>query len=191
MVTGLLDVEELDEGLLYPAVDKVLVSELLARFRPMYATVLGMRKLTLEVRCPEDLTARFDPEMIARVVENLLDNAVRYAPRGGRVEVRASGDADVVLFEVGNTDTCAGGGARAHFWSLLSPRGTARRRPEPTAGLACSFASWRWRLTVAPLRSPSSMTCRPVSDCACRVPDDPVAQRRRHVGAQPRSAKSR
>lgn len=35
-------------------------------------------------------SARFDPVHLARAVDNLLDNAVRHAPRGGRVTLSAS-----------------------------------------------------------------------------------------------------
>jgi signal transduction histidine kinase len=46
-------------------------------------------------------TARFDPGHLARAIDNLLDNAVRHVPRGGRVVLQAlRGDAGALLIRV-------------------------------------------------------------------------------------------
>jgi signal transduction histidine kinase len=49
---------------------------------------------------PGDLVAVADQARLHQVVANLLDNAVRHGPAGGRVQVRARGDADGVVLEV-------------------------------------------------------------------------------------------
>lgn len=45
-------------------------------------------RLHLDVK-PENLTARADPERLDQVVTNLVENAVKHSPPGGRVTVRA------------------------------------------------------------------------------------------------------
>ena len=40
---------------------------------------------------PTELTARFDPKWTAEALYNLVDNAVKYTPAGGRVTLRAVG----------------------------------------------------------------------------------------------------
>jgi two-component system OmpR family sensor kinase len=47
--------------------------------------------VTVTVRCPEELTVRADPDRLRQVVDNLLENATRHSPPGGRVEVVATG----------------------------------------------------------------------------------------------------
>ncbi len=59
--------------------------------------------LTLEVDVPDRLPARGDPDEIAQVIGNLLQNAVRYTPPGGRVDVRGQRRPDDVLVSVVNT----------------------------------------------------------------------------------------
>lgn len=54
---------------------------------------------TLSVDCRPD-TARFDPELIARLLDNLLLNAIRHTPKGGEVRLRAGSDADSVRITV-------------------------------------------------------------------------------------------
>jgi two-component system sensor histidine kinase BaeS len=59
--------------------------------------------LSLDLDVPDRLPARGDPDQLAQVVGNLLQNAVRYTPPGGRVAVRAERRPDDVLVSVANT----------------------------------------------------------------------------------------
>ena len=58
--------------------------------------------LELSVDVPTDLPARGDPDQLAQVLSNLLQNAVRY-PAGGRIDVRAERRPGDVLVSVSNT----------------------------------------------------------------------------------------
>jgi signal transduction histidine kinase len=63
--------------------------------------------LQLKLACPpEPVVVHGDPEELARVVDNILSNAVKYTPRGGRVDVAVS--ADGAWAEVACTDTGLG-----------------------------------------------------------------------------------
>jgi signal transduction histidine kinase/CheY-like chemotaxis protein len=47
---------------------------------------------------------RADLDILQRVLDNVLDNAVRYTPRGGRIQIAAVGDPDgTVRIRIGNT----------------------------------------------------------------------------------------
>ena len=59
--------------------------------------------LELIVQVPADLPARGDPDQLAQVLSNLLQNAVRYTPAGGRIEVTAERRPGDVLVSVTNT----------------------------------------------------------------------------------------
>jgi signal transduction histidine kinase len=61
------------------------------------------RSLALELDVADPLPARADPDQLAQVVGNLLQNAVRYTPAGGRVTVRAERRPGDVLVSVSNT----------------------------------------------------------------------------------------
>ena len=43
--------------------------------------------MRLELRLPERLTVQGDPDALAQVLGNLLQNAARYTPEGGQVAV--------------------------------------------------------------------------------------------------------
>jgi signal transduction histidine kinase len=59
--------------------------------------------LELSIEVPGRLPARGDPDQLAQVVGNLLQNAIRYTPAGGRVDVRAERRPGDVLVSVANT----------------------------------------------------------------------------------------
>jgi len=61
------------------------------------------RRLTLERHWREPLPARADADQFAQVLSNLLQNAARYAPPGGRVTVSAEQREDTVLVSLANS----------------------------------------------------------------------------------------
>jgi len=102
MVAGILDVEELEAGLLTPAPSPVAVPEFLRRVSRHHRVPIEVRRLELVFDVDDELEVDIDSELMARVVENLLDNAVRYAPVGGRVVVQASREDGMATLRVGN-----------------------------------------------------------------------------------------
>ncbi|MEU8800027.1 ATP-binding protein [Spirillospora sp. NPDC048819] len=71
------------------------------------ATVYRVAAEAAEVALAVEVTGRphldADPVRLRQAVGNLLANAVRYTPAGGRVSLRAYGDGDDVLIEVADT----------------------------------------------------------------------------------------
>ena len=64
---------------------------------------LERASLTLHLDLPDRLDARADPDALAQILGNLLQNGARYTPRGGRVAVRAERRSDEILVTVSNT----------------------------------------------------------------------------------------
>lgn len=67
----------------------VLLGEELATHRQFAA--VKFKQLTLQREAPADeLPARIDARLVRRVMANLLGNAIKYSPSGGRIAVRVS-----------------------------------------------------------------------------------------------------
>jgi two-component system, OmpR family, heavy metal sensor histidine kinase CusS len=60
------------------------------------------RQLDLVLDVAPELRARLDVDLCGRMLENLLDNAVRYARRAGRVLVSARLEDGALVLRVGN-----------------------------------------------------------------------------------------
>jgi signal transduction histidine kinase/PAS domain-containing protein len=86
MITNLLDISKADEGQLAPVMREIdpialvdsALEDLLSR-----AQSAGVR-LQTAIAAPR---FRADPELIARVIANLVDNAIRHAPEGSEIRV--------------------------------------------------------------------------------------------------------
>ena len=105
------------------------------------------RHVTLAADVEDDVTARFAPEKVERVLMNLLTNALRHTPTDGAVAVRVEPRAGEV--EVAVEDTGKGFDAEARdrmferFW-----RGDQSRSSKPSDGLEPSTPSLPWRCST-------------------------------------------
>jgi two-component system heavy metal sensor histidine kinase CusS len=71
----------------------------------MFSGVAEERGISLSVAVAEPATTHGDPVDFRRLVSNLLDNAVRFTPAGGAVEVRVTGAGDETTLVVSDTGT--------------------------------------------------------------------------------------
>jgi signal transduction histidine kinase len=63
----------------------------------------SQRGISVSMRVPAGLQARADPDHLAQVLANLLQNASRYTPDGGTTTIDAQADGHEVLVSVTNT----------------------------------------------------------------------------------------
>jgi len=103
LVATILDVDELEDGILRAQPAPVRLAELVDRARAGNAAQLEVRELRVDVDVDPDLVVRIDRELFGRVIENLIDNATRYAPRRGLVAIRVHRDARGVEVAIGNS----------------------------------------------------------------------------------------
>jgi len=102
LVATILDVDELEDGMLHAHTGPVKLAELIERARAGNRAHFEVRQLRCDIDLDPELVLRIDRELFGRVLENLLDNATRYAPRGGRCAISARRDGKGVEIAIGN-----------------------------------------------------------------------------------------
>lgn len=94
------------------------------------------RRVEIVLAVPPDLIASADERLLTRLVQNLLDNAVKHAPDGGRVEASARAAGGIVELRV--KDTGEGIPAEA-LAGLFEPFFQAPRDRRVGSGLGLAF----------------------------------------------------
>jgi signal transduction histidine kinase len=106
LVNQLLDISRLEAGGLQLEMNEVVVEDLLATIERAFG-ILAKRKnttLTLEVEPSVPPTITADPDRLRdQVFGNLLTNALKFTPEGGRIHVRAWADSEWLCFEVSDS----------------------------------------------------------------------------------------
>ncbi|SHI61018.1 sensor histidine kinase [Desulfofundulus thermosubterraneus] len=141
LVDDLLDLRRMESGRItlrkQPVDIKALVNQVVERF----SGVAGEKGTLLEVYLPDDLPPVCgDGDRLAQVLYNLIDNALRVTPAGGRVEVAARQVAGKVEIAVKDT----GPGIPAHeiplIWERFYKGDPSRRRAGGGSGLGLAIA---------------------------------------------------
>ena len=94
----LMDVAEAESGAMKLALQPVDVGSLAKEVVDVYSGVAEEKHITVTTECGGACEALVDPARIRQVFANLLDNALKYTPEGGKVDVNAQcGNTEVLV----------------------------------------------------------------------------------------------
>jgi signal transduction histidine kinase/DNA-binding NarL/FixJ family response regulator len=102
MITDLLDIGRAEDGDLRVIREPVRVHEFLRGILSGYTKVAAGRGISLRCTGDLDVTAELDRGLLTRAVENIVGNALRYAPPHGHIGVRVGAERGGVLIELAN-----------------------------------------------------------------------------------------
>jgi signal transduction histidine kinase/CheY-like chemotaxis protein len=88
MLDALLDVSKLDAGVVVAQPQRVRLDRLLAAVMASFGAAAAARQVGLNTECPHELAVHTDPDLLRRMLANLVDNAIKFTPAGGQVAVR-------------------------------------------------------------------------------------------------------
>ncbi len=100
---------------------------------------LDARDLRLERRWPAPLMARADPDHLAQVLANLLQNAARYTPPGGLVTLAAEPRGETVVVSVANPGEGIPAGDLPHVFERFYRVEKSRDRARGGAGIGLAI----------------------------------------------------
>ncbi|MBP1635018.1 MAG: phoR 2 [Acidobacteria bacterium] len=137
MLNTLMDISEAETGAMRLEREAVDAGVLLAEAGELFADVAEDKGVALEVEAPAALVVDADASRLRRAFANLVDNAVKYTPPGGRVACTARADGPEAVVEIRDTGTGIGAGDLPRIWDRLY-RGD-RSRSERGLGLGLSL----------------------------------------------------
>jgi PAS domain S-box-containing protein len=104
LIQDLLDVASIEAGRLSLERARQSAPALVSQAVRMFEVEASHRGVKLESSAPADLPLVFvDASRIVQVLGNLLNNALKFTPDGGRVAVRAEGKGGTVIFSVSDS----------------------------------------------------------------------------------------
>ena len=98
-ISELLDLSRLDAGAYIPDIQMIHLQSELSRHIEVVFTA-SRRKVPIEMEVPFDLQMAADRHALARIITNLLDNAVKYTKIDSKIVLRAARVAKTVQIEV-------------------------------------------------------------------------------------------
>jgi signal transduction histidine kinase/ActR/RegA family two-component response regulator len=101
LVNRLLNISMIESGVIQPDVSDGLLTDLLASLETEFRSQARAKHLQLDIEL-SNAAVRTDPTLLREIVQNLLENAIRYTSRG-RVSVRAWREEQAVILEVADT----------------------------------------------------------------------------------------
>jgi signal transduction histidine kinase len=136
-LTTLMDISEAETGTLLLRKEVVSVAALVRDALDLYSDVVEDKGVTVTAAVAEDLRVCGDPARLRQVLANLVDNAIKYTPTAGRVEVAANGEGAHVVIRVSDTGIGILPDEAPRVWERLY-RGD-RSRSERGLGLGLSL----------------------------------------------------
>jgi signal transduction histidine kinase len=130
--------------------------ELLERTRATFAGQASAQGVALEIHAPADLPAiDADPQRMAQVLANLVTNALRYTPSGGRIALSASSESvedksetqnsklktqNSIVLRISDTGTGIAAEDLPHIFDRFYRADRSRTRGSGGAGLGLAIA---------------------------------------------------
>ncbi|MDH5523925.1 MAG: HAMP domain-containing histidine kinase [Desulfobulbaceae bacterium] len=89
MLNTLMDISEAETGVMRLNLETINAAGLLAEVVELYQYVAEEKGVAISLTVPADLEVCADPNRMRQVVGNLVDNALKYTPPGGRISIEA------------------------------------------------------------------------------------------------------
>lgn len=135
MVEKLLMLARLDAGELKPVRQRLDVTDFVHEAAARWQPAAEANGVELDVCAPGSGAILADPALTRRILDNLLDNAIRHSPDGGRVRVSAEPEDQGWLFTVGDQGPGIAAEQRGRIFERFTRADDARARDGGGAGL--------------------------------------------------------
>jgi signal transduction histidine kinase len=140
MVDQLLMLARADAGALKPAETNLDVADFLHETAARWRPVADSRHVRVDVEAPDSGSVRADPDLLRRVMDNLIDNATRHTPEGTAVQLSGAPTSGGWNIDVRDQGPGVPPAARSVLFERFVRADGARARDTAGAGLGLALS---------------------------------------------------
>ncbi|MGP3918436.1 DUF4153 domain-containing protein [Nonomuraea sp. 10N515B] len=167
LVAQLLDLSRLDSGARLMEPEAIELAPLIEQ--AVREAALAREDVVIRAQAPGDLALRADPDLLAQVLANLLDNAVRHSPLNGVVTVSGAAEGAGVRVVVADLGPGIPASARGRVFERFSRLDAGRAADSGGAGLGLAIVKEIVELHGGSIRIDDGAGCRMVVDLPGRT----------------------
>ncbi|MGH2621576.1 MAG: sensor histidine kinase [Anaerolineales bacterium] len=138
--SDLLFITRLDQGQVKRRLDPIALDDLLAAVVEQLRPLAEAKAISLPEPEARGLTVPGDMDLMIRLFMNLLDNAIKFTPPGGRVSVEARRSGEQVTIAIRDTGAGIPAEHRAHLFERFYRVGGDRSRTDDQGGAGLGLA---------------------------------------------------
>ncbi len=171
MLNTLMDISEAETGTMKLSLENINLGALVEEVVELYDDVADEKSIKLSTNAPSDVYLRADRVRLRQVLANLVDNAVKYTPSGGSIDIEA--------LKKASRQFCSSKTAGLEYPSMKFPGSgiafTAAIRAGRNEALGWgSVSSKRWSRHTTAKSKPLRIRAEALYfSCICRLPPQP------------------
>jgi signal transduction histidine kinase len=141
LVNDLRTLSLADAGELSVDFQPVNINNLMSDAYTHYISLFNQHRITLNLKpAPVMLTANLDPSRFAQVLNNILDNALRYTPEGGSVDMETQQVENKAQLSIQDNGEGVTAEEAAHLFDRFYRADESRTRDDGGSGLGLAIA---------------------------------------------------
>jgi signal transduction histidine kinase len=103
IITALLRISEIEHNRRVAGFSQVALADLVREIGDLYEPIAEDKRVTFLIAAKEDIIVRGDRDLLFEAIANLVDNAVKFTPEGGQVEISLAREGDEGVVRVRDT----------------------------------------------------------------------------------------
>ncbi len=139
LVDDLQDLAQADAGTLRLHPELIDANDVADQVAAAHQAAADDRNITLRSMTRGHLPVLADPARVRQALGNLVSNAVRHTPSGGRITIRTSAEDNDIIFEVTDTGSGISPGELPHVFDRFWRSDTSRSRRTGGSGLGLAI----------------------------------------------------
>jgi signal transduction histidine kinase len=140
LIEDLLDLSKLAAGRMRLMLQSTCAATVIRDAIEAVTPSAGAKRVDLQVDLPGDLPdISADPDRLRQAVWNLLTNAIKFTPSGGRIDLRARGCADHLVIEVADTGSGIPADFLPHVFEAFRQADSSHTSPSRGLGLGLTI----------------------------------------------------